>query len=226
MPGAPSIRRLLGEWVGDEELHPADFPQNASTDQRYTRHEGGLLSRALGTVVHTLLEDLSKLRKSSNWEQAHTALKQLQPRIAAQIRATGVDPSKSAAIAAEAFRLVFDATNDPTGNWILSPHPEDSSEVRWTGVVAGNLRTVQVDRLFRAGLTPLSNGDEAWWIIDYKTAHADDLDPANALPDLRKLFAPQLETYAAVLANLKGKETPIRAGLYYPRMLLFDWWEI
>ena len=51
-------------------------------------------------------------------------------------------------------------------------------------------------------------------------------DPAAALPDLRDLFAPQLQTYAEVLANLHGKDTPIRAGLYYPRMLLFDWWEI
>jgi ATP-dependent exoDNAse (exonuclease V) beta subunit len=192
----------------------------------YQRHEGGLLSRALGTAVHTFLENLCKLRKSSDWEQARAALEQFQPRVAAQIRATGVDPTKSAAISAEALHLALDASSDPAGNWILSPHPEDSSEIRWTGIVNANLRTVQVDRLFRAGLSPLSSGAEAWWIIDYKTAHADALDPANALPSMRTLFAPQLETYAKVLENLHGKGTPIRAGLYYPRMLLFDWWEI
>ncbi len=104
----------------------------------YTRHEGGLLSRALGTAVHTLLERLAQLRKAHDWDAARAALKQLQPQIAAQIRAAGVDQPKSAAIAAEALRLALDASDEPIGKWILSPHPEGSSEVRWAGVVAGS----------------------------------------------------------------------------------------
>jgi ATP-dependent helicase/nuclease subunit A len=52
------------------------------------------------------------------------------------------------------------------------------------------------------------------------------LEPAIVLPELRKIFAPQLEAYAEVLRNLHGKDSLIRAGLYYPRMLLFDWWEL
>jgi hypothetical protein len=85
---------------------------------------------------------------------------------------------------------------------------------------------VRVDRVFRAGLTPESDGEQAWWIVDYKTVHAAAPDPAAALPALRTLFAPQLETYAGFLRNLHGSDAVIRAGLYYPRMLLFDWWEI
>jgi ATP-dependent exoDNAse (exonuclease V) beta subunit len=93
-------------------------------------------------------------------------------------------------------------------------------------VVAGSLRTVQVDRVFRAGLVPQSEGEEAWWIVDYKTAHADHPDPAAALPELRRVFAPQIAAYAAVLRNLRGQDVILRAGLYYPRMLLLDWWEL
>jgi hypothetical protein len=73
---------------------------------------------------------------------------------------------------------------------------------------------------------PQSEGQQAWWIVDYKTAHSDNVDPAEALPKLRPLFAPQLERYAEVLRNLHGEVAPIRAGLYYPRMLQFDWWEL
>ena len=99
------------------------------------------------------------------------------------------------------------------------------------GIVAGSLRTVhvvRVDRVFRAGLEPQSEGRQAWWIIDYKTAHAGDPDraPAATLPALRKLFAPQLEAYAQILRNLHGPDAVLRAGLYYPRMLLLDWWEL
>ena len=97
---------------------------------------------------------------------------------------------------------------------------------RWAGVVAGSLRTVQVDRLFRAGLDPLSTGEEAWWIIDYKTAHADSSDPTAALPQLREPLRPSWKPTPTSSRNLHGQDATIRAGLYYPRMSLLDWWEI
>jgi hypothetical protein len=122
--------------------------------------------------------------------------------------------------------MALDASQDPNGAWILSPHAEAASEVCWSGVVGGKVSTVRVDRVFRAGLTPQSEGKAAWWIVDYKTAHADSLDPATALPTLRPLFAPQIEAYARVLRNLHGVDAVVRAGLYYPRMLLLDWWEL
>jgi ATP-dependent exoDNAse (exonuclease V) beta subunit len=220
----PDYRPAQGELsTASAESQPV---VGMDADHLYQRHEGGLLSRALGTAVHSLLETLARLRKSNDWDATRVALKQFQPRIAAQIRAAGIDHTKAAAIAAGALRIALDASHDPTGNWILSPHTEDASEARWTGVVAGSLRTVQVDRVFRAGPNSLSEGDQAWWIIDYKTAHADTVDPAAALPQLRATFAPQLLAYAEVLRKLHGTGAPVRAGLYYPRMLLFDWWEI
>ena len=73
---------------------------------------------------------------------------------------------------------------------------------------------------------PAAKGEDYWWIIDYKTTHASNLDPAQALPGLRKLFAPQLEAYASLLRNLYGGDAPVLAGLYYPRFQLLDWWEI
>jgi ATP-dependent exoDNAse (exonuclease V) beta subunit len=191
----------------------------------YFRHQGGLLSRALGTAVHALLEELTRLRTTHDWPSARAALQQHQPRIAAQIRAAGIDPAQAAAIATQALQQALSAAQDPAGQWILSPHTDAASEVSWAGVIAGSLRTVRVDRVFRAGPTPQSEGNNCWWIIDYKTAHADAADPATSLPALRKIFAPQVEAYAQVLRNMHGAGAPIRAGLYYPRMLLFDWWE-
>jgi ATP-dependent exoDNAse (exonuclease V) beta subunit len=85
---------------------------------------------------------------------------------------------------------------------------------------------VQVDRIFRAGPTPLSEGSTVWWIVDYKTAHADEPDPAAAMPRLRAIFAPQLEAYAQVLRKLHGAEAQLRTALYYPRLKLLDWWEL
>ncbi len=192
----------------------------------YTRHEGGMLSRALGSAVHALLEELARLRATNDWNVSRAALQRFSPRIAAQVRASGVDQAHAANIAAQALQLALSASRDPIGQWILSPHSEAASEVSWAGVVDGALSTVRVDRVFRAGLDPVSEGENCSWIVDYKTAHADSLDPAAALPELRKLFAPQLEAYATILRNLQGQDAILHAGLYYPRMLLFDWWEL
>jgi len=123
--------------------------------------------------------------------------------------------------------MVLRAARDPQAQWILAAHADAASEARWTGVVAGRLRTVQVDRVFRAGPTPSSADDNStWWIVDYKTAHEDGLDPKTVLAELRGEFAPQIEAYAKMLRNLHGADLAVRGGLYYPRMALLDWWEL
>jgi hypothetical protein len=191
----------------------------------YERHEGGILSRALGSAVHKLLEELAAFRATQDWKSALTSLEDLRPCISAQIRGTGLLASEASSIVTQAFDAVYKSANDPTGQWVLSPHPQAASETSWAGVVAGTLRLVRVDRIFRGGPEPLLDEDDTWWIIDFKTAHTGDVDPAAALPFFRTTFAPQLETYASVLRNLHGNDTKLRAGLYYPRMALLDWWE-
>jgi hypothetical protein len=188
----------------------------------YQRHEGGIDSRVLGSAVHLGLQLLAQLRSKFDWEAARAKLAGSAERISAQIRAAGVDREHAAGIAARALEIATRASLDGAGAWILSLHPDAESEVRWTGVVDGTLRTVQADRVFRAGETALSEGSGVWWIVDYKTANDDS---RGALAKLRGLFARQLELYASVLRKLHGPDTQIRAGLYYPRMLQFDWWE-
>jgi hypothetical protein len=185
-----------------------------------------MLSRALGSAVHAFFEELARLRTTHDWDSARAAIGGSMPRITAQIRAAGLGPSEAKRIADEALELAKRASLDPVASWILSPHPDACSEARWTGMIAGTLRTVQADRAFRAGDEPLSHGEHSWWIVDFKTAHARPGDQEQNLAELRALFAPQLEVYAQVLRNLHGTEIPIRAGLYYPQMLQFDWWKL
>ena len=232
----PSVKpTILRRLPPDFQILNTAAPSTSVTDQTiignsetvlYMRHEGGALSRALGNAVHKLLEELAHLRTTCNWDEARNALSKLSPRIIAQARAIGANKSEAESLATRALEYGLQASKDSHGQWILNPHTDAASEAAWAGVVDGKLRSVRVDRLFRAGTEPLSTGDDTWWLVDYKTAHADQLGPLDALLDLRKLFAPQLEAYSAVLRNLHGPDARIRAGLYYPRMLLFDWWEV
>jgi ATP-dependent exoDNAse (exonuclease V) beta subunit len=193
----------------------------------YERHEGGLLSRALGNAVHELFQHFAQFLGTRKSAVARESLARLQPRIAANARAYGIDVSQANRIAAQALEMVLRAAEDPQAQWILTAHADAASEARWTGVVGSSLRTVQVDRVFRAGPTPQSTDDNStWWIIDYKTAHSEGLDSNAALVALRSEFAPQIEAYAKILRNLHGADAAVRGGLYYPRMALLDWWEL
>jgi len=215
-----AIPRASAEGMGIHDSQPI-WEKNL-----YSRHEGGLRSRALGTAVHTLLEELSRLRITLDWEAARQALAGFEPRIAAGIRAVGIERPQSTRIAAEALQLALNASRDPIGSWILSPHRNAVSEASWAGVLSGGLRAVRIDRIFQSGSAPASDKSDCWWLIDYKTAHAENLDSAQALPALRELFAPQLEAYVELLRNLHGTEARLFAGLYYPRISMLDWWEI
>ena len=231
-PEPTRLRRLPPGFrpeSGEHALTAGEEPL-VGAGRLYERHEGGLLSRAFGNAVHALLQHFAHLLVSQTHEAALATLTRQQPRIAATIRATGIEPATANRIAAQALQIVLQAAGDPLAQWILAPHADAASEVRWTGVVAGSLRTVQVDRVFRAGQAPqviaASPGEETWWIIDHKTAHEDGLDAVSALPELRRQFAPQIEAYAAVLRNLRGAEINLCGGLYYPRMALFDYWQL
>ncbi len=207
---------------------PAPVVVGMSNADLYERHEGGLLTRALGVAVHSLLEHAAHLRSNHDWDETRAALSRLHAGTTSQIRSAGVDRRQASGIAKQALEIATKATFDDHGQWILSPHIDAASEARWAGIVKGGVRSVQVDRVFRAGESPLGVGSDFWWIVDYKTALADragNADMQAVLPRLRALFAPQLNAYAEVLHKLHGESMQIRAGLYYPRMTLFDWWE-
>jgi ATP-dependent helicase/nuclease subunit A len=227
---AARLRRLPPEYrVPDAPRLDAPAAQIITGDaaaQLYARHEGGMLSRALGNAVHLLLETLADLRAAMDWDAARAELQRREANIAAEVGAMGLSPAQAREIASRAMRHALEASNDRNGAWILSPHPQAASEARWAGVIAGELRMVRVDRIFQAGTTPQSEGETCWWIVDYKTAHPEGLAPETALPGLRKIFAPQLEAYAEVLRRLHIDGKPIRAALYYPLMRALDWWEI
>jgi ATP-dependent exoDNAse (exonuclease V) beta subunit len=222
------IRRLPADFqLGVSIIPPVALSPGliGNSSKPYRRHEGGLHSRTLGSGVHRLLEELAHLRATLDWDSAIAALHTLEPAIVAQIRATGFPASEASSIATQAIKLALNAANDAVGQWILSPHTDAASEAGWVGIVDGDLRQVRVDRVFRAGPVPIADGDDTWWVIDFKTAHADDVDPASVLPVFRAAFAPQLEMYSALLRNLHGANANLRAGLYYPRMSVLDWWE-
>jgi ATP-dependent exoDNAse (exonuclease V) beta subunit len=228
-PKSVVLRRLPESYRVEEQAGkhlPVASVSGLRAEPLYGRHEGGPLSRALGVAVHSAFEELARLRATLSWDATRKDIGRIVPRLAAQMRSMGIDAVQAKHIAAQAVEIALDASQDPAAEWILSPRKEGRSEASWVSVNGETTKVVRVDRVFRAGLEPGSDGNEAWWIVDYKTAHANGADGLNVLGELRNMFAPQLEAYANVLRAMHGTDATIRAGLYYPRMKKLDWWEI
>jgi hypothetical protein len=126
----------------------------------------------------------------------------------------------------------------PVGSWILAPHPNSLSEVGWTGLVRGQTWSIRPDRVFFAPPHDSPAADPLWWIIDYKSSHNSGLSFANVAEgdtfksEHRGQHLNQLAVYADMLRGMQSqaagaaaKTLRIRAGIYYPRLQLFDWWE-
>ena len=148
----------------------------------------------LGLAAHALLEKLALLRITHTWENARAALEDERPRLAAQIRAAGLSRIEAARFTEAALAVAVATSHNPTGQWVLDPHLEADSEVRWTGLLGGEIRNVQADRVFRAGPEPLEPGDSVWWIVDYKTAFTPGSNPRGGVPffDATQLTLPAL----------------------------------
>ncbi len=209
----------------------------------FERPSGGLRTRAEGIAVHLLLQYYARLRQTLAEEMAQQKMAAFAAPLAAQLGEYGMAAAEAQTIADWACAVVARCASEPLGAWILSPHARDFAEISWTGKLddeQGNAgwRTVRPDRCFLAGESPASSSDaKVWWIIDYKTTgHAiaalQDKDRAQAVEDFlvdrRGHFAPQLNSYAQILMELRrqaGEMLPaIRLGVYYPLLGRLDHW--
>jgi ATP-dependent exoDNAse (exonuclease V) beta subunit len=234
---APDFRVLgIGRGVGLRN----DLDVQDAARSQFTRVEGGLESRLLGTAVHGLLEKLTRLRQDLPLEAATRKLVEQLPTVTSEIRRHGLANAAAQRLASEALAIAQRTGSHAVGAWITAPHADAQSESQWTAWADGAISTMRPDRVFFAGgpdgLPDLAQ--ESWWVIDYKTSRADGRDlssPANLkefLSQHREQYRVQLDTYATVLRGLIQKEQEhrpgqflIRAAIYYPRLRAFDFWE-
>jgi ATP-dependent exoDNAse (exonuclease V) beta subunit len=103
--------------------------------------------------------------------------------------------------------------SDDRGRWILSSaHRGACSEWELSGVTAGGLRNVRIDRSFI--------DESGWrWVIDYKTSSHEGGDLEGFLAQEVERYRPQLTGYVE-LARALGEE-PVRAALYFPLLGAF-----
>ena len=230
-PASPTIQlhRLPTDWK------PCGYPSTPAVLERnlevIERPRGSLAARAFGTVVHALLEDLTRLPGIDAAGVSQSVLDELRswrPRALAMLRAAGLPRAEAEPQAAEVVRALQGVLQDAKGRWILGARAGAQTETSWSGWTGSEgaeiVRTLRGDRIFRAGATPCSAGETHLWIVDYKTARhgASGLDAF--LENEKEKYLHQLEAYAAVMRKVHGENQPLRLALYYPLLTRLVWW--
>ena len=202
-----------------------------ANQETFTRPEGSFEQRARGNAVHAMLELVSE-----TWAHAgHSgAADELRPQLERLARATlgraGLAPSRVDSLAPGLVAIVLAAATHAEGQWILAAHPGAQSEWSfsgWTGSdeTTARLRTLRVDRVFRAGDAPLSEGSHCLWILDYKTGGKPGGIALDAYLEAQKeQWRPQLESYGSALRGFHSQGLDLRYGLYFPELLRLKSW--
>ena len=209
------LHRLPADWKPAEYAGGREAEESPS--EIIERPRGSLATRAFGTVVHGLLEDLTSLPSSeevSGW----------RPRAVVMLRAAGLPRAEAEAQATEVIRTLRSVLQDPTGRWILGARAGARSEISWSTWAGDMVRTLRGDRIFQAGAEPGSPGETYLWVVDYKTARhgASGLDAF--LTEEKEKYQRQLESYADVLRKVPGNDLPMRLALYFPLLTRLVWW--
>ena len=208
----PALRRLAPGWL-PRRLPPAPPLTRLPLAQRSLEPPEfswvGETARHVGTVVHAALQALGAAAElpPRAWVESRTDLYR------EQLRRYGVperDLERAAAVVVEALARTV---GDERGCWILSrEHREAASELALTGIVAGRLTSVVVDRSF-------VDAHGTRWVIDFKTSRHEGGRLEQFLDEELRRYRGQLQTYAALARGLGPQ--PVRAALYFPLLGAF-----
>ena len=210
-PVAP-VTRLIADW------RPAELPATVPITRlpsAYLASEPpefswvGETQRHIGTIVHGWLARLTQEPRLPS----PPAIEAERSALLARLRRAGVPEHEQA----RALELILAAVRrtlaDERGRWILGArHAQAHSEWQLSGVSAGRLRNVVIDRSF-------VDEHGARWVIDFKTSTHEGADLEGFLQQEMQRYRAQLEDYVG-LARALGPE-PVRAALYFPLLGAF-----
>jgi ATP-dependent helicase/nuclease subunit A len=175
--------------------------------------------RALGTVIHRLLYQISQ-DGLLQWDNKKImATQAMFTRLLAQ---NGLLASQIPQALAKLNTCLEKTLADPRGRWILSQqHQYAQSEYAITAVLNGQIQSLVMDRTF------IDRSTNIRWIIDYKTTNYQGTKPEEFLKCVMQQHQQQLNNYAkALLLEAEScRSQSIRCGLYFPLTSLWCEWE-
>jgi ATP-dependent exoDNAse (exonuclease V) beta subunit len=211
-PPPQLVRRLINTWSLPKLATTPELPHLPIFHQSLEPPEFswvGETARHIGTVVHAALESYAVMSELPT----KVAIEAERDFYIYQLRRHGVpegDLPRATSIVIEALTRTV---NSARGRWIFAAEHHDArSEWALTGIAAGRLTNVVIDRTF-------IDSDGIRWVIDFKTSRHEGGGLDAFLEQEMARYRPQLETYVALARGIDT--TPVRAGLYFPLLEVF-----
>jgi ATP-dependent exoDNAse (exonuclease V) beta subunit len=208
----PQIRRLVAGWDLPQLQTAPDWPRLPISHQSLEPPEFswvGETARHIGTVVHAALEGLASTAQLPN----RASIEGDRDFYVYQLKRHGVPARELPRAAGVVVEALVRTVGSDRGRWIFAAeHSEARSELALTGIAAGRLTNVVIDRSF-------VDGEGTRWVIDFKTSRHEGGGLEEFLQHETLRYRAQLETYVA-LARALGPN-PVRAGLYFPLLDAF-----
>jgi len=171
----------------------------------------GETAKHIGTVVHHMLQDLSK----HEIEKVDITDEYYKQRAAYQLLSHGINSADINRLVDKVIAALRNTQSDSRGAWILGKQEQARSEYPLTGVIDGEVRHVVIDRTFV--------DDGVRWIIDYKTGAHSGAGLEGFLDNEQQRYRAQLESYARIFKHIDDR--PIRLGLYFPMLKGWREWD-
>lgn len=239
-----NFRRLVSSWqppaaLTDVPMAAPKWQEETSVDAHevtgeeraaFARPQGSWQVRIFGTVVHAFLEPLSHVLANNKNESAISeAIERMEQPVRLHLLRSGYQLHDAQTEAARIRAILQNAARDEHGRWLLSAHPTPSAssggfEIPLTAPHQDVLRSVRMDRMFLAGTSPLTVGEDCLWIIDFKTTSLGGRSLEAFLAAEREQYSDQMQTYAEIAHAVYPNYAEIRLGLYYPLLPHLAWW--
>jgi ATP-dependent helicase/nuclease subunit A len=206
------VRRLITNWSLPRLNTASELPRLPISHQSLEPPEFswvGETARHIGTVVHAALESYA----TASELPTRASIEAKRDFYIYQLRRHGVpeaDLSRAGTIVVEALTRTV---SNERGRWIFAAQHRDArSEWALTGIAAGRLTNVVIDRSF-------IDRDGTRWVIDFKTSRHEGGGLEAFLEQEMTRYRAQLETYVALARGMGA--AAVRAGLYFPLLDVF-----
>lgn len=206
------MEQLDREGETHQELAPAF---NNSDIQIFDEMEADHSAAIVGTVTHRILALIAN-DGIHNWpaERVNRESHRWQNMLAT----SGLDTALIPSMLKQILNGIDKTLDDPTGQWVLR-NDHEFSRNEWLVHYGSQPRDAIIDRFF------IENGTA--WIIDYKTSTpANSQDEAGFLLQEQEKYQKQLAFYSKLVKEILPRNTPIKAGLYFPFVQSFTTVEV
>ncbi|MFL6601155.1 MAG: UvrD-helicase domain-containing protein [Steroidobacteraceae bacterium] len=206
------VRRLINTWSLPRFATTPELPRLPISHQSLEPPEFswvGETARHIGTVVHAALERYAGMSELPT----QAAIEAQRDFYVYQLRRHGVPEGDLPRATSIVIEALMRTVKSPRGRWIFAAEHRDArSEWALTGIAAGRLTNVVIDRTF-------IDSDGTRWVIDFKTSRHEGGGLDAFLEQEMGRYRAQLETYVALARGIDA--TPVRAGLYFPWLDVF-----